>query len=585
MVALDANGPTAGLPASPSPGAAPLRATQSAWAAYREHADRILAAQGAILGVQERIKSAATGLTELGAAMSRAAEAITADGAPPEQVLEAGRQLARIEAMKSTLYRLPADGSQAAAVIADGDALTAQFAAHLETLIAQAAARPKAAAVTALDETNQRFTAMNTGLDELRAMLPSALSAIDSLASLQAVGDQFDSALDRLAAAYRQAPRAVLIGPLTVGPWAVPLFSTLALAGLLVLSVRAVRTAGQGAAASHAQTERDEQAILRLLDEMGNLADGDLTVRATVTEDKTGAIADSINYAVEALRVLVTKIATSAEQVVQSSQVSRAIAARLTQTVAAQTDQVALASGAIQTLTELNDEVTSLAGESAAVAARALVVAGRGAQTVRDILHGMAGIRDQIQATSTRVTRLKERFQEIGEIVDLIDDIADQTNILALNAAMQAAMAGEAGGGFAVVADEVQRLAERSRDATGQIEALARTILTDTDAAATAMEASTAGVVAGVRLAAQAGEASVEMEDALAQVGDLTRRIADAAKRQSGQSADINEAVQAIRGITQQNAGDSRRAADAMEALVSLATELQHSVAGFRLPR
>jgi twitching motility protein PilJ len=393
-----------------------------------------------------------------------------------------------------------------------------------------------------------------------------------------------DRSLDQLVAAYRQAPRELAIGPLTLGPWAVPLFSGLALLSLLILGARAVGEAQRREALSRSQTEKDEQAILRLLDEMGDLADGDLTVEATVTEDKTGAIADSINYAVEALRGLVTTINETSTRVTDSSQESRSIALRLAEASSVQSDQITLASAAIQSLTEQIDEVAKNASESAEVASRSVEVAGRGAQTVRDTIQGMDAIREQIQETSKRIKRLGESSQEIGEIVELIDDIADQTNILALNAAMQAAMAGEAGRGFAVVADEVQRLAERSRNATKQIEVLVRTIQADTNEAVSSMEASTAGVVEGANLAENAGDALREIENVSAYIAEITKRIADSSQRQSRQSAEINETVQAIRAITEETAEGTQRAAASIEELVSLATELQRSVAGFRLP-
>jgi twitching motility protein PilJ len=382
----------------------------------------------------------------------------------------------------------------------------------------------------------------------------------------------------------QRVPEGPHLGPLPLGIWSVPLFTALSLLGVAGLGVRAIRNARRREAVSRSRSVRDEQAILRLLDEMGNLADGDLTVQATVTEDKTGAIADSINFAVEALRGLVTTINTTAEQVARSSQESRAIAVRLTEAAEAQADQVASASGAIQSLTEQIDEVAHNAGESAEVASRSVDVAGRGGETVRATIHGMDSIREQIQETAKRIKRLGESSQEIGEIVELIDDIANQTNILALNAAMQAAMAGDAGRGFAVVADEVQRLAERSRNATKQIEVLVRTIQADTNEAARSMEASTAGVVAGANLAENAGGALSEIENVSAYIADLTKRIADSAQRQSRQSGEINATVQRIRGITEANADDTRRAAEAVEDLVRLASELQLSVAGFRLP-
>ncbi len=246
--------------------------------------------------------------------------------------------------------------------------------------------------------------------------------------------------------------------------------------------------------------------------------------------------------------------------------------------------QITQASAAVQSLTVQIDEVARNAGESAEVASRSVEVASRGAQTVRDTIQGMDAIREQIQETSKRIKRLGESSQEIGEIVELIDDIADQTNILALNAAMQAAMAGEAGRGFAVVADEVQRLAERSRNATKQIEVLVRTIQADTNEAVSSMEASTAGVVEGANLAENAGDALREIENVSAYIAELTKRIADSSQRQSRQSAEINDTVQAIRAITEENNDGTRRAADSVDVLANLASELQKSVAGFRLP-
>ncbi|WP_295388070.1 methyl-accepting chemotaxis protein [uncultured Thiodictyon sp.] len=562
-----------------------MEAAETAWRTVRDNADTILNAQSDILAGRTQYKAADARLSELRTSMTRAAERIAADGAPADQALEAGRQLARIEQLKFILGQLTDGGASEIAASESANALAVEFASHLQTLIEQAGARPKLPGRAALEETAQLFSALRSSNGELLNLAPGVIAANDAATPLQAAGKRLDAAFDTLVIGLGQtASPATHFGPLTLDRWAVPVFSVLALLGLMGLGTRAVRAAERREADSRAQTQRDEQAILRLLDEMGNLADGDLTVEATVTEDKTGAIADSINYAVDALRVLVTTINTTAEQVAQSSQESSSIAMRLTEAAAAQAEQVVLASGAIQSLTEQIDEVASNAGESAEVASRSVEVAGRGGQTVRATIKGMDAIREQIQETAKRIKRLGESSQEIGEIVELIDDIANQTNILALNAAMQAAMAGDAGRGFAVVADEVQRLAERSRNATKQIEVLVRTIQTDTNEAVSSMEASTAGVVSGANLAENAGEALREIEQVSTYIADLTKRIADSAQRQSRQSAEINSTVQGIRGITEANADDTRRAAQAVEALVSLATELQLSVAGFRLP-
>jgi twitching motility protein PilJ len=218
------------------------------------------------------------------------------------------------------------------------------------------------------------------------------------------------------------------------------------------------------------------------------------------------------------------------------------------------------------------------------VAQRSVEIATKGAATVRSTIQGMDSIREQIQETSKRIKRLGESSQEIGDIVELIDDIADQTNILALNAAMQAAMAGEAGRGFAVVADEVQRLAERSSNATKQIEALVKTIQADTNEAVTSMEASTTGVVSGAKLAEDAGDALMEIENVSNYIADLTRKIADSAQSQSAEASRIDDTMGVIQEITKQTTEGTNQTADSIGKLAELADELQRSVAGFRLP-
>ena len=226
---------------------------------------------------------------------------------------------------------------------------------------------------------------------------------------------------------------------------------------------------------------RNQEAILRLLDEMGNLADGDLTVSATVTEDITGAIADSINYTIDALRSLVTSINDTTQQVSSAAQQTQATAIHLAEASDHQAQQITGASAAINEMAVSIEAVSNHAGELADEADKSVGIANKGADAVQKTINGMDTIREQIQETSKRIKRLGESSQEIGDIVELINDIAEQTNILALNAAIQADMAGEAGRGFAVVADEVQRLAERSADATRHNKTLVKDIHTDTN--------------------------------------------------------------------------------------------------------
>ncbi len=330
--------------------------------------------------------------------------------------------------------------------------------------------------------------------------------------------------------------------------------------------------------------QRNQEAILRLLDEMGSLAEGDLTVRATVTEDITGAIADSINFAVEALRSLVTTINETAVQVAAAAQETQATAMHLAEAAEHQAQQITSASAAINEIAVSIDEVSKNSAESADVAQRSVQIAAKGAEVVRQTIQGMDSIRDQIQETSKRIKRLGESSQEIGSIVELINDIAEQTNILALNAAIQAASAGEAGRGFAVVADEVQRLAERSANATKRIETLVQTIQADTNEAVSSMEQTTAEVVAGARLAEDAGLALGEIETVSNDLADLIQNISEAARQQSAAATNISATMNVIQEITTQTSVGASQTAESIGNLAQLAADLRRSVADFKLP-
>jgi twitching motility protein PilJ len=332
------------------------------------------------------------------------------------------------------------------------------------------------------------------------------------------------------------------------------------------------------------QGERNQQAILRLLDELSSLADGDLTVQATVTEDITGAIADSINYAVEALRELVTTINESAILLDGAAKTAESTAAQLSQASEAQSKQVDSASQAIGRMVSSIEEVSGDAERSSDVARHSVDVAHKGGEAVRRTIEGMNAIRETIQDTSKRIKRLGESSQEIGNIVELINDIADQTNILALNASIQASMAGEAGRGFAVVADEVQRLAERSANATKQIEVLVRTIQADTNEAIVSMERSTTDVVGGALLAENAGAALEEIEQVSSQIASLVQNISNSAREQAGAANAVIRIVEVLQQINAQTASGTSATTDSISKLAELAAQLRRSVAGFRLP-
>jgi twitching motility protein PilJ len=328
----------------------------------------------------------------------------------------------------------------------------------------------------------------------------------------------------------------------------------------------------------------NQEAIMRLLDELGDLADGDLTVQATVTEDFTGAIADSINYSIDQMRELVSSINQGAVEVSSAAQETQATAMHLAEASEHQAQEIAGASAAVNEMAVSIDQVSANAAESSQVAQRSVEIANKGSEVVQNTIKGMDTIREQIQDTSKRIKRLGESSQEIGDIVSLINDIADQTNILALNAAIQASMAGDAGRGFAVVADEVQRLAERASGATKQIEALVKTIQTDTNEAVISMENTTTEVVKGARLAEDAGVSLEEIESVSTNLADLIQNISNAARQQAASAGHISNTMNVIQEITSQTSAGTSATAKSIGNLAELAAQMRSSVAGFKLP-
>ena len=329
--------------------------------------------------------------------------------------------------------------------------------------------------------------------------------------------------------------------------------------------------------------QQNQMAVLNLLDEMGDLADGDLTVRAEVKENITGAIADSINYTIDSLRDLVTEINRASEQVNTATGVAQATSISLLSAAEKQAQQITETTDAVSNMTRSILQVSTNASQASQVAQRSLLAATQGSQAVQNTIAGMNDIREQIQETSKRIKRLGESSQEIGEIVELISDITEQTNILALNAAIQAASAGEAGRGFTVVAEEVQRLAERSSEATKQIGAIVKTIQTDTHSAVAAMEKSTEGVVEGAKLSDAAGKALTEIETVSNSLARLIQSISAATEAQTQVASTVTKNMQQIQEITSLTTKGTKLTADSVGQLTKLSEELRDSVAGFKL--
>jgi twitching motility protein PilJ len=355
------------------------------------------------------------------------------------------------------------------------------------------------------------------------------------------------------------------------------------IAAIYFFGVRQAKTINSAVMMLENDGQQNQMAVLNLLDEMGDLADGDLTVRAEVRENITGAIADSINYTIDSLRDLVTGINRASEQVNTATGQAQATSDKLLSAAEKQSAQITDTTEAVSNMTRSILQVSSNASQASQVAQRSLQAATQGSQAVQNTIAGMNGIREQIQETSKRIKRLGESSQEIGEIVELISDITEQTNILALNAAIQAASAGEAGRGFTVVAEEVQRLAERSSEATKQIGAIVKTIQTDTNSAVAAMEKSTEGVVEGARLSDAAGKALTEIETVSNSLARLIQSISTATEAQTEVASTVTKNMQQIQEITSQTTEGTKLTAESVGQLTKLAEELRDSVAGFKL--
>ncbi len=569
---------------------ASLNELDTLWQSYSQNIDIILNRREVVDSMRSYIQGIDEQIPTLLALTDEVVDTMAKQNAPPYQVYVATRQLMLTQRISSNVGKVLEGGEEAVTAADRFGRDAALFGRVIQDMLRgnpnlriQKIIEPKAR--KKLRRVAKQFYKIRNQvgaiLERSPEMFQVSASAEEVLDTSQLIHDK----IKQVASSYQDVVDARWTAA------GASLFGVLSLAFAVLVGFVYWRDSKMTLESSEGQRSLEEEtntanqeAILRLLDEMGDLADGDLTVMATVTEDITGAIADSINYAIDALRSLVSAINETTLQVSSAAQQTQATAMHLAEASDHQAQQITGASTAINEMAVSIEGVSTHASELADEARKSVTMANTGSDAVQKTINGMDSIRETIQETSKRIKRLGESSQEIGDIVELINDIAEQTNILALNAAIQAAMAGDAGRGFAVVADEVQRLAERSADATKQIEALVKGIQSDTKEAVASMEQSTAGVVSGAQLAQDAGQALEQIETVSEHLADLIRNISESASQQANAASNISDTMNVIQEITTQTSAGTNETAASIGNLAELANELRRSVAGFKLP-
>ena len=561
-----------------------LKDLGSIWRAVKTNSETIVNNRDTILFLHDVAKTLNESIPELQREYNRVVEVLLDRNASNEQIVYAQKQLLLAERIARNVDKM-LSGGEATSQAADQFNLDASIfggvlMGMLEGDKQLGLERIKdAKARASLERINTLFDFVSGSVDDIFKASPDLLGAKNAadgiLNNSPKILDKTNSVVEGIGSLDQRR---------TVGADTAFFSGAVILIILAVIGTQLYRNTVVRLAEEKNANERNQIAIERLLNEIGNLADGDLTAEATVSEDFTGAIADSINYTIEQLRDIISSINDTTVKVDSAAKATQTKALTLAEASESQASEIASASGAVKEMAGTMDKMSVDASESATVAKSSVQIAKSGANVVQNTIHGMDTIREQIQDTSKRVKRLGESSQEIGDIVSLINDIADQTNILALNASIQASMAGEAGRGFAVVADEVQRLAERSSAATRQIEALVKTIQSDTNEAAASMEQTTAEVVNGAGLAHDAGVALEEIEKVSLNLSELIESISSSARTQADTAGNISLTMNTVKDITSQTAAGTTDAADKVGNLSLMTKELRGSVAGFKLP-
>ncbi|MGD9264548.1 MAG: methyl-accepting chemotaxis protein [Lysobacterales bacterium] len=576
---------TTGLPPAPLDVDVPMRQLNLTWDRMNTNGGSILERESLVLELATARDAVQANIPAIQQDTDTCIRTLLQSGAPTNQVVFASRQLVLADRMLRRVSEVLGGGSNAVAAAENlandrdlfDQVLNALLRGDAKLGITQVRNR------NALQSLNAVKSSFATIEPQVNAILESSSDMFEVRGAADEIfldsRDVFNEAAN-LKTAITELPDTRLWPSQTTA--ILGLLVMITMVGILVWSfMSAERRRGKVAARINKQ---NQEAILKLLDEMSSLADGDLTVQATVTEDITGAIADAVNYTIEQLRELVKRIKYTAHEVAGSAQQTRQSTSELAQAASRQAEQIGAATEYVQKMAQSFDTMARRSSESSNVAGNSVDIAHTGGEKVRETISGMDTIRDQIQQTSKRIKRLGESTQEIGDIVSLINGIAEQTNVLALNAAIQAASAGGAGKGFAVVADEVQQLAESATNATRRISTLVQTIQADTAEAVVSMEATTTEVVSGARLAEDAGTALEQIESVSKDLATMIAGISEEAQTQSATATVISELMSEVQEVSEQAAESSDQAANSVKDLAELVMQLSDSVTDFKLP-
>jgi len=573
------------LPPVPKAVTMPMRQLNVSWDRMSNNASSILEREELILELATARKIVQENIPGIQRNTDTSISALTQSGAPTNQLVFASRQLVLADRILRRVSEVLRGGSDA---VKAAESLARERRQFEEVLNALLRGNSKLG-VTRVRNAGalQSLGKVKTLFENIKPQLDIILNSSSDLFEVRGAADEiflgsgqvFDNAAN-LKGAIADLPTTRLWPSLTTA--AAGLAVMVSMVWILVYSfLSAERRRAKIAARAN---KKNQEAILQLLDEMSSLADGDLTVEATVTEDITGAIADSVNFAIEQLRELVKGIKFTAQEVAGSALATRKSTSELAKAAEAQAEQVGAATKTVQKMAESFDTMAKKSNESSEVAWKSVDIASTGGKKVRETINGMDTIREQIQGTSKRIKRLGESTQEIGDIVELINGFAEQTNVLALNAAIQAASAGGAGKGFAVVADEVQQLAESATNSTRRIESLVQTIQTDTFEAVVSMESTISEVVSGARMAEDAGTALEHIERVSNDLSELIATISEEAHNQSANAINMSKLMKSVQELSTQASEGSALAARSVDDLAELVMQLSDSVTDFKLP-